>query len=202
MPNFPSTESFEQDGRSFCPLFLAAESHHYQESHLIYGPLCLGDQPFFMHSTHLDQRFPVEYKLDVFYSASDRNHFITLLTFGSNCEMRDDFLAHFRDRFVRYPDLLVQDFHYYLAALINLDQSNAFDRVDHRFWATVLETAGFKLEFRKWISMISYNQQAVVQGNGKLLEAFAIEQSVCSSQNKMSIFSRESILPPSDSAIH
>ena len=33
--------------------------------------------------------------------------------------------------------------------LINLDQSKAFDRVDHRFLAAVLETAGFKSEFRK-----------------------------------------------------
>ena len=30
------------------------------------------------------------------------------------------------------------------AALINLDQSKAFDRVDHRFMVTVMETAGFK----------------------------------------------------------
>ena len=35
------------------------------------------------------------------------------------------------------------------AALINLDQSKAFDRVDHRFLVPVLETAGFEPEFRK-----------------------------------------------------
>ena len=30
------------------------------------------------------------------------------------------------------------------AALINLDQFKAFDKVDHQFLATVLETAGFE----------------------------------------------------------
>ena len=50
------------------------------------------------------------------------------------------------------------------AALISLDQSKAFDRVDHRFLASVLETAGFKPEFRRWISMMYHNPQAVVQG--------------------------------------
>ena len=53
------------------------------------------------------------------------------------------------------------------AALINLDQSKAFDRVDHRFLAAVLETAGFKPEFRKWISILYHNPQAVVQVNGR-----------------------------------
>ena len=33
------------------------------------------------------------------------------------------------------------------AALINLDQSKAFNRVDHWFLVAVLETAGFKPEF-------------------------------------------------------
>ena len=40
------------------------------------------------------------------------------------------------------------------AALISLDESMAFDRVDHRFLANVLETARFQPEFRRWISMI------------------------------------------------
>ena len=37
------------------------------------------------------------------------------------------------------------------AALINLDQSKAFDRVGHQFLARVLETAAFEPEFHKWI---------------------------------------------------
>ena len=64
------------------------------------------------------------------------------------------------------------------AALINLDKSKAFDRVDHRFLATVLETARFEPEFRKWISMLYHNPQAVVQMNGRRSRAFAIERSV------------------------
>ena len=64
------------------------------------------------------------------------------------------------------------------AALISLDQSKAFDRVDHRFLATVLETAGFKPEFRRWISMMYYNPQAVVQVNGRRSRVFAVERSV------------------------
>ena len=58
------------------------------------------------------------------------------------------------------------------AALISLDQSKAFDRVDHRFLASVLETAGFKPEFRRWISMMYHNPQAVVQVNGRRLGVY------------------------------
>ena len=64
------------------------------------------------------------------------------------------------------------------AALISLDQSKAFDRVDYRFLATVLETAGFKPEFRRWISMMYHNPQAVVQVNGRRSRVFAVERSV------------------------
>ena len=64
------------------------------------------------------------------------------------------------------------------ATLISLDQSKAFDRVDHRFLATVLETAGFQPEFRRWIGMMYHNPQAVVQVNGRRSGAFAIERSV------------------------
>ena len=64
------------------------------------------------------------------------------------------------------------------AALISLDQFKAFYRIDHRFWATVLETAGFQPEFQGWISMMYHNPQAVVQVNGRRSRAFAIERSV------------------------
>ena len=60
------------------------------------------------------------------------------------------------------------------AALISLDQSKAFDRVDHWFLATVLETARFQPEFRRWISMMYHNPQAVVQVNGRCSRVFAI----------------------------
>ena len=52
------------------------------------------------------------------------------------------------------------------AVLINLDQSKAFDRVEHRFLATVLETAGFQPELRRGSAMMYHNPQAVVQVNG------------------------------------
>ena len=64
------------------------------------------------------------------------------------------------------------------AVLINLDQSKAFDRVDHRFLATVLETAGFKSKFRKWISMLYHDPQVRVQVNGEHLKAFELKRSV------------------------
>ena len=64
------------------------------------------------------------------------------------------------------------------ASLVSLDQSKDFDRADHRFLATVLETAGFKPEFRRWISMMYHIPQAVVQVNGRRSGAFVIERSV------------------------
>ena len=64
------------------------------------------------------------------------------------------------------------------AALISLDQSQTFDRVDHRFLAAFLETAGFKPEFRRWISMMYDNPQAVVEVNRRRSEVFAIKRSV------------------------
>ena len=64
------------------------------------------------------------------------------------------------------------------AVLINLDQSKAFDRMDHQFLASVLETAGFELEFCNSISILYHNPQAVVKVNGKHSKAFVIKRSV------------------------
>ena len=64
------------------------------------------------------------------------------------------------------------------AALMNLDQSKAFDRVDHRFLASVLDITEFKPEFRKWISMMNHKHQAVVQVNGRRSRVFAISTSL------------------------
>ena len=62
------------------------------------------------------------------------------------------------------------------AVLINLDQSKAFDRVDHQFLVTFLETVEFEPEFRRWASILNNNSMAVVQVNGKRLRSFVIER--------------------------
>ena len=50
-----SSELFEKDRRTYCPLSsLAAASRHHEESHLVYGPL---------ESILIDQGFPFEYEL-------------------------------------------------------------------------------------------------------------------------------------------
>ena len=64
------------------------------------------------------------------------------------------------------------------AVLMNLDQSKAFDRVDHGFLVAVLETAKFKPEFRRWISILYHNPTEVVEVNKRCLMSFAIKRSV------------------------
>ena len=54
------------------------------------------------------------------------------------------------------------------AALVNLDQFKAFESVDHRFLASVLETTEFKPEFCRWISIMYLNPRAVVQMSGSV----------------------------------
>lgn len=59
-------------------------------------------------------------------------------------------------------------------ALIRLDQSEAFDSVDHHYPEAVLEAAGLVLGFRGWISTIYSDVQSSVQVNGYLSETFNI----------------------------
>jgi hypothetical protein len=63
-------------------------------------------------------------------------------------------------------------------ALINLDQSKAFDRVDHRYLAAVLKAAGFGPVFRGWIASMYSGICSVAKINGHLSEPFRITRSV------------------------
>ena len=50
--------------------------------------------------------------------------------------------------------------------LIILDQSKAFDRVDHGFLETVLSAAGFRPHFRSWICLLYVSPGVMVEENG------------------------------------
>ena len=66
------------------------------------------------------------------------------------------------------------------AGLINLDQFKTFEWVDHRFLVAVLETAKFKLDFTRRISILYQSPTAVIQVNEKCPEFFQVEQTLCS----------------------
>ena len=65
------------------------------------------------------------------------------------------------------------------AVLINLDQSKAFDRVDHAFLEAVLSAAGFGLHFRTWIRLLYVSPEVVVEVNEVRLEPFTLTRSIC-----------------------
>lgn len=73
------------------------------------------------------------------------------------------------------------------AALINLDQSKAFDRVDHQYQAAVLTTAVFGSVFRGWIAVIYSDICSAVGVNGHLSEPFYIVRSVCQGSQLLSL---------------
>ena len=60
------------------------------------------------------------------------------------------------------------------AALINLDQSKAFDRVDHAFLEAVLSAAGFGIDFRTWIRLLYASPGVMVEVNGVRSEPFTL----------------------------
>ena len=64
------------------------------------------------------------------------------------------------------------------AALINLDQSKAFDRVDHGFLESVLSAAGFGLHFRTRIRLLYASPGVMVEVNGVRSEPFTLTQSI------------------------
>ena len=64
------------------------------------------------------------------------------------------------------------------AALINLDQSKAFDRGDHAFLEAVLSAAGFELHFRTWIRLLYASPGVMVKVNGVRSEPFTLTRSI------------------------
>ena len=82
------------------------------------------------------------------------------------------------------------------AALINLDQSKTFYRMDHRFLATVLETTGFQPEFRKWISMLYHSMLYHAGGGAGKRKAFGGFRDWSDRVTLCSLFSMSSLWSP------
>ena len=64
------------------------------------------------------------------------------------------------------------------AALINLDQSKVFDRVDHGFLEAALFAAGFGEHFRTWIRLLYTSPGVMVEVNGVSSEPFTLTRSI------------------------
>ena len=64
------------------------------------------------------------------------------------------------------------------ATLINLDQSKAFDRVDHGFLEAALSVDGFRLHFRTWIRLLYVSPGVMVEVNGVRSEPFTLTHSI------------------------
>ena len=63
-------------------------------------------------------------------------------------------------------------------ALISLDQSKAFDRVDHAFLESVLFVAGFGLHFGTWIRLLHASPGVMVKVNGVRSDPFTLTRSI------------------------
>ena len=64
------------------------------------------------------------------------------------------------------------------AALINLDQSKAFDRVDHSFLESVLSAAGFGLHFHTWIKANPVLRSLTLPGSSEVAKYTAYTDDV------------------------
>ncbi len=62
--------------------------------------------------------------------------------------------------------------------LLTLDQSKAFDRVDHNIIYSTLQAFGFSDPFIKWIKLLYRNINSRVYVNNYLTEAFPVTRSV------------------------
>ena len=65
------------------------------------------------------------------------------------------------------------------AALINLDQSKAFDKVDYGFLEAILSAASFRLHFRRWIRLLYASSGVMVEVNGVRSNTFILTRSIC-----------------------
>ena len=63
-------------------------------------------------------------------------------------------------------------------AFVSLDQSKAFDRVDHHFLFSVLEAFGFGPSFIKWVKLLYSNISSLVVANGFISDEFSILRGV------------------------
>lgn len=75
---------------------------------------------------------------------------------------------------VRYINEKVRRKLGFRGVLINLNQSKAFDKVDHQYLGDILKAASFGFVFRGWIAAIHRGIYSVVNINQHLSEPFQL----------------------------
>ena len=86
------------------------------------------------------------------------------------CMFENLFLLRDTIDYVRSKDIL--------AAIVNIDQEKAFDRVNHGFLQRVLECFNFGPNFRRWVEVIYMDITSMVINNGGLSRSFSLERGV------------------------
>ena len=88
------------------------------------------------------------------------------------------------NRSINNLNVLIRDVIFYAnesnfdVALLNLDWSKAFDRVDHEFLFKIMQKFGFDDEFIQMIKMLYVDAESVLCINGNFSEPFPINKSV------------------------